>query len=149
MPYYPDVAGAPQNSTLGGASLWVMGGKPANEYKGVAKFFAFLSDTDRQARLHTESGYLPITIAAYEKVKASGFYATNPYLETPLKALTNKPPTENSKGLRFGNLVQIRDIWSEEIEAALQGTKTAQQAMDAAVSRGNASLRQFERTVTR
>jgi len=147
MPYYPDVPGAPQNSTLGGASLWVMGGKTANDYKGVAKFFAFLSDTDRQAKLHTESGYLPITKAAYEKVKASGFYTQNPYLETPIKELTNKEPTEYSRGLRLGNLVQIRDIWAEEIEEALAGKKTAKAALDSAVERGNAMLRQFERTV--
>jgi sn-glycerol 3-phosphate transport system substrate-binding protein len=149
MPYYPDAPGAPQNSTLGGASLWVMGGKKAEEYKGVARFFAFLSDTDRQAKLHTDSGYLPITTAAYEKVKASGFYNQNPYLETPLKQLTNKPPTENSRGLRLGNLVQIRDIWAEEIEAALQGNKSAKAALDAGVERGNQLLRQFERTANR
>ncbi|MCA0400733.1 MAG: sn-glycerol-3-phosphate ABC transporter substrate-binding protein UgpB [Proteobacteria bacterium] len=149
MPYYPDAAGAPQNSTLGGASLWVMGGKKADEYKGVAKFFAFLSDTGRQARLHTESGYLPITKAAYEKVKADGFYKNNPYLETPILQLTNKEPTENSRGLRLGNMVQMRDVWAEEIEAALAGKKTAQQALDEAVKRGNEMLRAFERTVTR
>jgi sn-glycerol 3-phosphate transport system substrate-binding protein len=149
MPFYPDVQGAPQNSTLGGASLWVMGGKPAAEYRGVAKFFAFLSDTARQAKLHTDSGYLPITLAAYQQVKASGFYRENPYLETPILELTNKPPTENSRGLRLGNMVQMRDVWAEEIEAALAGQKTAQAALDAAVSRGNAMLRQFERTVTR
>lgn len=149
MPYYPDVAGAPQNSTLGGASLWVMGGKKADEYKGVAKFFTFLSDTDRQAKLHTDSGYLPITKAAYEKVKASGFYKTNPYLETPLLELTNKEPTENSRGLRLGNMVQMRDDWAEEIEAALAGKKSPQEALDAAVKRGNERLRAFERTVTR
>ncbi len=147
MPYYPDVQGAPQNSIIGGASLWVMGGKSANEYKGVAKFFAFLSDTDRQAKLHQESGYLPITKAAYEKTKASGFYEKNPVLETPLKELTNKEPTENSRGLRFGNMVQIRDVISEEIEAALAGQKPAKDALDAAVSRSNQILRQFERTV--
>ncbi len=147
MPYYPDVEGAPQNSIIGGASLWVMGGKSAEEYKGVAKFFAFLSDTDRQAKLHQESGYLPITKAAYEKTKASGFYEKNPVLETPLKELTNKEPTENSRGLRFGNMVQIRDVISEEIEAALAGQKPAKDALDAAVSRSNQILRQFERTV--
>ncbi|MXQ13024.1 sn-glycerol-3-phosphate ABC transporter substrate-binding protein UgpB [Microvirga makkahensis] len=147
MPYYPDVQGAPQNSIIGGASLWVMGGKSAEEYKGVAKFFAFLSDTDRQAKLHQESGYLPITKAAYEKTKASGFYEKNPVLETPLKELTNKEPTENSRGLRFGNMVQIRDVISEEIEAALAGQKPAKDALDAAVSRSNQILRQFERTV--
>jgi sn-glycerol 3-phosphate transport system substrate-binding protein len=149
MPYYPEVTGAPQNSIIGGASLWVMGGKKPEEYKGVAKFFAFLSDTNRQAKLHQESGYLPITKAAYEKTKADGFYQKNPILETPLKELTNKEPTENSRGLRFGNMVQMRDVWSEEIEAALGGKKTARQALDAAVERGNQMLRQFERTVSR
>jgi sn-glycerol 3-phosphate transport system substrate-binding protein len=149
MPYYPDVAGAPQNSIFGGASLWVMGGKPANEYKGVAKFFTFLSDTDRQAKLHQESGYLPITKAAYEKTKASGFYEQNPIMQTPLLELTNKEPTENSRGLRLGNMVQMRDVWSEEIEAALAGQKSAKDALDAAVNRGNQLLRQFERTANR
>ena len=147
MPYFPDVAGAPQNSIIGGASLWVMGGKSAEEYKGIAKFFTFLSDTDRQAQLHQVSGYLPITKAAYEKTKASGFYEKNPILEVPLKELTNKPPTENSRGLRFGNMVQMRDIWAEEIEAALVGPEDrVKAALDAAVERGNQILRQFERT---
>jgi sn-glycerol 3-phosphate transport system substrate-binding protein len=149
MPYYPDVAGAPQNSIIGGASLWVMGGKKADEYKGIAQFFTFLSDTDRQRWLHEVSGYLPITKAAYAGTKASGFYEQNPGRETPLQQLNLKAPTENSAGLRFGNLVQIRDIWAEEIEAALSGQKTAQKALDDAVARGNQSLRQFERTVSR
>jgi sn-glycerol 3-phosphate transport system substrate-binding protein len=147
MPYYPDVQGAPQNSIIGGASLWVMGGKKPDEYKGVAKFFAFLSDTDRQAKLHQESGYLPITKAAYEKTKASGFYEKNPVLQTPLLELTNKEPTENSRGLRFGNMVQIRDVIAEEIEASLAGQKPAKDSLDAAVTRSNQILRQFERTV--
>ena len=147
MPYYPEAKGAPQNSIIGGASLWVMGGKSEKDYKGVAKFFAFLSDTDRQAKLHQESGYLPITKAAYEKTKASGFYEKNPVLQTPLLELTNKEPTENSRGLRFGNMVQIRDVISEEIEAALAGQKPAKDALDSAVTRSNQILRQFERTV--
>jgi sn-glycerol 3-phosphate transport system substrate-binding protein len=146
MPYFPDVKDAPQNSIIGGASLWVMGGKSAEEYKGVAKFFTFLSDTDRQANLHQVSGYLPITKAAYEKTKASGFYEKNPILEVPLLELTHKPPTENSRGLRFGNMVQMRDVWAEEIEAALSGQKPVKAALDAAVERGNQILRQFERT---
>jgi sn-glycerol 3-phosphate transport system substrate-binding protein len=149
MPYYPDVADAPQNSIIGGASLWVMAGKKPDDYKGVAKFFTFLSDTDRQVKLHTLSGYLPITKAAYEKTKASGFYSDKGYLETPLLELTNKAPTENSRGLRLGNMVQMRDMWAEEIEAALAGKKPAKQALDDAVTRGNATLRQFERAVTR
>src|SRR3954464_2749662 len=146
MPYYPDVTGAPQNSIIDGASLRGMGGKYPEEDKAAPKFFAFLSDTNRQAKLHQESAYLPITKAAYEKSKADGFYAKDPVPETPLKELTNKEPTENSRGLRFGNMVQMRDLWAEEIEAALDGKKTAKEALDAAVARGNAMLRTFEKT---
>jgi sn-glycerol 3-phosphate transport system substrate-binding protein len=46
-------------------------------------------------------------------------------------------------------MVQLRDIWAEEIESALAGKKTAKDALDAAVARGNAMLRQFERTATK
>ena len=125
------------------------GGKSPEEYKGVAKFLAFLSDTNRQVEVHKASGYLPITKAAYEKAKEDGFYKEQPYLETPLKELTNKEPTENSRGLRLGNMVQLRDMWAEEIEQALAGKKTAKQALDAAVERGNQMLRQFEKTAVR
>ncbi|MBV8889193.1 MAG: sn-glycerol-3-phosphate ABC transporter substrate-binding protein UgpB [Alphaproteobacteria bacterium] len=145
LPYYPDVPGAPQNTIIGGASLWVMGGKSADEYKGVAKFFTYLSGTDVQRRLHEVTGYLPITKAAYQATKASGFYEQNPGREIPIIELTGKPPTENSRGLRFGNLVQIRDVIAEDLEAAFAGKQNAQAALDDAVKRGNALLRQFQR----
>ena len=149
MPYYSDVPGAPQNSIIGGASLWVMGGKKPEEYKGVARFLSFLSDTDRQVAIHKASGYLPITKAAYAETKESGYYKDAPYLETPLLELTHKEPTENSRGLRLGNMVQLRDVWAEEFESALAGKKSAKDALDAAVARGNQMLRQFERTIAR
>jgi sn-glycerol 3-phosphate transport system substrate-binding protein len=147
LPYYPDQAGAPQNSIIGGASLWVMGGKKPEEYKGIAKFFTFLSQTPLQVRLHEVTGYLPITKAAYEAVKKEGFYEKNPEREIPVKQMTNKEPTENSRGLRLGNLVQIRDAWSEELEKAFAGNQTGQQALDNSVKRGDAILRQFEKQV--
>jgi sn-glycerol 3-phosphate transport system substrate-binding protein len=144
LPYYPDVEGAPQNSIIGGASLWVMAGKTPQEYKGVAKFFTFLSHTDLQQRLHQATGFLPITKAAYEATKASGFYAKNPGREIPVLQMTAKPPTENSQGLRLGNLVQIRDIIAEDLEAIFAGKEGAQAGLDDAVARGNARLQQFE-----
>jgi sn-glycerol 3-phosphate transport system substrate-binding protein len=145
LPYYPDVPGAPQNSIIGGASLWVMGGKTPAEYKGVAKFFTFLSQTPLQQRLHEVTGYLPITKAAYAAAKASGFYENNPGREIPVLQMTAKPPTDNSRGLRLGNLVQIRDVVAEDLEAIFAGKRPAQAGLDDAVARGNALLAQFER----
>lgn len=145
LPYWPDVTGAPQNSMIGGATLWVLRDRPRDEYKGVAKFFAFLSQPDIQAAWHQNTGYLPITRAAYELAKTQGFYARNPGTEKSIEQITLKPPTENSTGMRLGSFTLIRDAIEDELEAAFAGRKSAQQALDAAAERGNRLLRQFER----
>src|SRR5690606_3232631 len=110
------------------------------EYKGVSAFFNFLSQTEIQSRLHQVSGYLPVTIAAYEATKASGFYDKNPGREIPLTQMMGKAPTPNSKGVRLINLPQVRDIENEEFEKMLNGEQTAKQALDNAVRRGNEAI---------
>lgn len=144
LPYWPEVASSPQNTIIGGATLWVLQGHESEEYKGVAKFFSYLSSAEVQADWHQFTGYLPITTAAAELTKKQGFYAANPGTDVAIKQMTNKAPTQNSKGLRFGNFVQIRDIINEEMESIWNGSKSAQEGLDAAVSRGNQLLRKFE-----
>ena len=144
LPHWPDVGGAPQNTIIGGATLWVLQGHDAEDYKAAAKFFSYLSSAEVQADWHQFTGYLPITTAAFELSASQGFYEQNPGTDVAIKQMTNKAPTENSKGLRFGNFVQIRDIINEEMEAIWAGTKSAQEGLDDAVSRGNALLRKFE-----
>ena len=142
LPYYDDVEGAPQNTIIGGATLWVLEGRPTEEYKGVAKFFTYLSSPEVQADWASFSGYLPITQAAADEL--AGYYAENPGADTGLKEITLNAPTENSKGLRFGSYVQIRGIIDEEFEQLLSGDKDAQGALDAVVSRGDALLEEFQ-----
>ena len=144
LPYYDDVDGAPQNSIIGGATLWVLQGRPDEEYAGVAKFFTFLSSAEVQADWHQATGYLPITTAAYDLSQEQGYYEANPGADTAIKQITLNEPTPNSKGLRFGNYVQIRTIIDEEFEALLGGGKDAQGALDAVVSRGNALIEEFQ-----
>ncbi len=144
LPYWPDVEGAPQNSIIGGASLWVLQGHEAESYEGVAQFFSYLSSPEVQAWYHQETGYLPITQAAYELSQEQGFYEANPGADISVKQINLNPPTENSKGLRFGNFVQIRDIIAEELERVWAGDASAQEALDEAARRGNELLRQFE-----
>jgi sn-glycerol 3-phosphate transport system substrate-binding protein len=146
LPYYPDVAGAPRNSIIGGGSLWALRERPEAEYKGVAAFFAFLSRPEVQAQWHQTTGYLPITRAAYELTRSQGFYDKNPGADIAIKQITLNPPTADTKGLRLGSYVTVRDIIEEEMEHALDGKKTAQAALESAVERGNAVLREFERS---
>jgi len=145
LPYYPDVKGAPQNSIIGGASLWVLNGKSKGEYKGVADFFGFISQPEMQALWHQNTGYLPITTAAYELTKSQGFYATNPGPEVAIKQLLNKAPTGNSMGIRFGNFNIIREIEDQTWEDILAGKISVKDGVAKMVKDGNKTLREFER----
>jgi sn-glycerol 3-phosphate transport system substrate-binding protein len=143
LPYYPDVAGAPQNTVIGGASLWVMAGKKPAEYKGVAAFFNYISSPEVQSASHKRTGYLPVTTAAYKLTEASGFYKQNPGTDVAVTQMIRKV-TDKSRGIRLGNYVQIRAVEDEELEQVWNGKKTAKEALDAIVSRGNEHLARFE-----
>ncbi|HEY7904973.1 MAG TPA: sn-glycerol-3-phosphate ABC transporter substrate-binding protein UgpB [Casimicrobiaceae bacterium] len=145
LPYYASVKGAPQNTIIGGATLWVLNQKDPKYYKGIAKFFTFLSSPEVQEDWHESTGYVPITLAAYELAKKKGLYEQRPGFDIAIKELTNKPPTANSKGVRFGNFVQIRNIIDEELESVWSGQKTAKQALDEAVKRGNEQIERFQK----
>ncbi len=145
LPLDTDVAEKPQNSIIGGATLWVLKGHDQGDYKGVAQFMSYLSTAPVQAWWHQETGYVGITTEATKLSEEQGFYKENPGTDTAAKQLSLNPPTPNSRGLRFGNFVQIRDIINEEMEAIWAGKKSASDAMDAAVARGNKLLRKFEK----
>jgi len=144
LPYYPDVPGAPQNTVIGGASLWVMSGKKADEYKGVAQFFNYISSPQVQSESHKRTGYLPITTAAFELTEKSGFYQQNPGTDVAVNQMIRKV-TDKSRGIRLGNYVQIRTIEDEELEQVWGGKKTAKEALDSIVTRGNVLLERFEK----
>lgn len=142
LPHYADTK--PQNSIIGGATLWAMQGRPADEYKAVGAFYTYLSSAEVQAKWHQGTGYLPITQAAYELGQTQGYYEKNPGADVSIKQITLNAPTANSKGLRFGSYVQIRTIIDEEFEQLLGGKKTAKESLDALVSRSGVLLREFE-----
>jgi sn-glycerol 3-phosphate transport system substrate-binding protein len=144
MPLDSSIADAPQNSIIGGATLWTLRGHEPAEYTCVAEFLNYLSETEVQADWAQATGYVPITTAAAELMETRGFYAENPGTNIAVEQLSLNAPTANSSGVRLGNFVQIRDVINEELEAVWAGNKTAQEALDTAVARGNDLLRRFE-----
>ncbi|WP_088284896.1 sn-glycerol-3-phosphate ABC transporter substrate-binding protein UgpB [Ideonella sp. A 288] len=144
LPFYPDVAGAPQNTVIGGASLWAMSGKKADETKGVALFFKYLSDPQVQAKSHQDTGYLPITTEAFGITEKAGFYKANPGTDVSVTQMIRKT-TDKSRGVRLGNFLQIRTIIDEEFEQIWSGKKSAKQGLEDAKRRGDAELEKFQK----
>ena len=136
--------GAAQNTGVGGASLWVMSGKKPAEYKGVGQFFAYLSRPEVASESHKRTGYLPVTIAAYELTEKSGFYKQNPGTDVAVQQMIRKT-TDKSRGVRLGNFVQIRTIVDEELEGVWAGKTQAKAALQNITKRGNEQLDRFQK----
>ena len=97
------------------------------------------------AKWHQDTGYLPVTKAAYELTEKQGFYAKNPGADVAIKQMLNKPPLPFTRGLRLGNMPQIRTVVDEELEGVWSGKQTPKAALDKAVARGDELLRRFQK----
>ena len=147
LPTDPEINPAPNNSIIGGASLWTMTApsRTPAEYKAVAMFFKYLANPEVDAAWHQATGYVPVTLGGYEASLKQGYYQKAPGTDLPIKQLTRGKLTENGRGFRLGRMPEIRNIIYEEVEKALQGQQTAQGALDSVVTRGNVVLRAFEK----
>ena len=149
LPYDPEIIAQPENSIIGGASLWTMTapGRTEDEYKAVATFLRYIGRPEVDAVWAQNTGYVPVTFAGYEQLKQQGFFVKNVGADIPVEQLARGTMTDNTKGLRLGRLPEIRNIIQEELEKALQGGQSAQAALDVAVARGNKVLREFAKAV--
>ena len=149
LPTDPQIDPHPINSIIGGASLWTMTAprRTAADYKAVVQFYQYIAQPQQAADYAKATGYVPVTIAGDGVLKQQGYYAKNPGTDLPVQQLSRGQITVNSRGLRLGRLPEIRNIIYEEVEKALQGQQTAQQAMDNATQRGNRVLRSFQKSV--
>lgn len=66
LPYWEGITTQPTQTFIGGAALFAMAGKSDEENAATAEFFRFLSSPEVQVMWHRETGYVPITEAAYD-----------------------------------------------------------------------------------
>jgi len=137
-----------RNTVVGGASLWVLSGKSDEEYRGAAEYLRFLATPESEEFWSTITGYIPVTQTGFNLMMAKGFYEDAPFKgrELALQSLTYTEPGPLTRGIRLGGFIQARSEWTNEVQAALQGDKTMQEALDTAVERSNAILDKFART---
>ncbi len=139
---------ARKNSLVGGASLWALAGNSAEQYDAAAAFFNFIAKPEQALWWSTVTGYIPVTNSGFDYMKSNGFYDKAPYKgrEVAIQSLTFTPPTANSRGIRLGGYTQIRKEFRDAVTGIMAGTSGVQEGLDAAVERGNAILRRFEKT---
>ncbi|MCK7613822.1 extracellular solute-binding protein [Roseibium sediminicola] len=147
LPYWDSVEGAGTGTFIGGAALFAMSGKPDEENKCVASFYEYLTSPEVQYMWHKETGYVPITNAAYELAKKDGYYKEAPAAEIGIKQLT-LPGGEWTKGYRMGFYVQIRDVMNREYGKIMSGETSVEDAFATIEAEGNKLLERFAKTTS-
>ncbi len=145
LPYWASITEEPTQTFIGGAALFALTGHDDEQNKATAEFFKFLSSTDVQKFWHKETGYVPITTAAYEAAKAEGYYNEKPQAEIGIKQLS-LPSGDYSKGYRMGFYVQIRDVMNREYGRIFAGETDVDSAFAVIEEEGNKLLERFAKT---
>ena len=138
------------NSTIGGASLWVMAGKSPAEYEAAAAFLKYITAPKTgEEYIVDNTGYIPVTTAGQKVVEETGFYKDPKHAgrEVAIASLTASPVGPLTHGIRLGNYTSIRAIVRSELEAAFTGKKDMQAAMDDAVAQGDEVLSRYAQTM--
>ncbi len=145
LPFWESIIEEPKATFIGGAALFAMAGKSDEENRGVANFLEFLSSADVQYFWHRETGYVPITNAAYELATSDGYYETTPDAEIGILQL-NQKSGDWTKGYRLGFYVQIREVMYSNFEKIFAGDSTVEEAFAKIEKDSNALLQRFADT---
>ena len=135
LPYYDDVRGAhPADVLPDGAALWALPGKHKEDYAVVARFVEFLMKPENQREWVHATGFLPMTPAAVDALKAAGAPAA--LLEAARARLSMRPTVAERTKYGSGRS-RIRGILNEEIQFVWGNEKPAKEALDTAMQRAN------------
>ena len=145
LPYWESITKEPTGTFIGGAALFAMSGHEDEEYEAIADFFGYVTSSDNQVFWHKETGYVPITQAAYAAAKKEGYYETTPDAEIGILQLS-LPGGEWTKGYRLGYYVQIRDVMYKHYDDIFSGTATVDEAFTAMEKESNELLVRFNDT---
>jgi len=132
---------------IGGASVWILNGRPEEEQQCAWEFVKFLSAPPQQAYWHTMSGYYPIRKAAYEEPLDKEWRAKYPQFQTAIDQLHIAPNNRFTQGGLIGVFPAARQTIEGAIEEVLAGKATPQEALDKAAASVTAAIEEYNITM--
>ncbi len=131
---------------LGGASLWILNGRPEAEQRGAWEFMKFAARPLEQAQWHSDTGYFPNRISAYDEAPAVAAREEFPQFMTAVEQLRASPDTAATSGVLLGPLNAVRDRVVEAFDQVLAGGGDPQRELEAAVQDANEIIEEYNRT---
>ncbi|HLJ58551.1 MAG TPA: ABC transporter substrate-binding protein [bacterium] len=146
--YFPKPPAATNGgSIVGGASAWILNGRPPAEQQAAWEFVKFISAPPQQAAWYVGTGYFPIRRDAYREPIARQTLAQYPQFLTAISELRSSPINPATQGALLGVFPEARQKSEDAIEATVLGRKSPQQALADAARDVNQAIAVYNRTM--
>ncbi|WP_309122483.1 ABC transporter substrate-binding protein [Paenibacillus sp.] len=146
--FLPKPADAAEGGVIvGGASLWMLNNRPEAEQQAAWEFMKFLVSPEQQAWWHVNTGYFPITKAAYDQAIVKENAEKFPQFQTAVDQLHSTKLSTATQGAVMGVFPEARQLVETAMEEAVNGAKSAKEALDAAAAEITKKIGEYNATV--
>ncbi len=141
----PDNKPANGGNIIGGASLYIMKSRPADEQQAAWEFVKYAMTPAIQAQWQSDTGYYPIRKSAYNEGPSKEWASKYPQFLTAVNQIRDSPQNRMTNGAVLGVMPMARQRTQKMIESVLLGQATTQQALDAAAADMNAAIEKYNK----
>ena len=141
----PDNKPATGGNIIGGASLYIMKSRPAEEQQAAWEFIKYAMTPAIQAQWNLDTGYYPVVKAAYNEQASKDWATKYPQFLTAINEIRDSPQNRATNGAVLGVMPQARQRTQKMIESVLLGQATSQAALEAAVTEINAAIDKYNK----
>jgi sn-glycerol 3-phosphate transport system substrate-binding protein len=145
---YPRPGNAPAEAgnIIGGASVYILKSRPAEEQQAAWEFVKFAASPAAQSRFQSDTGYYAIRKAAYNEAPSKEWATQYPQFLTAVDQIRQAPQNRMTNGAVIGVFAQARQRIQKAIEEVLLGRATSQAALDAAAAEINTAIDKYNKT---
>jgi sn-glycerol 3-phosphate transport system substrate-binding protein len=141
----PDNKPKDGGNIIGGASLYIMKSRPAEEQQAAWEFVKYVMSPLVQAQWQADTGYYPIRKSAYNEAPSKEWATKYPQFLTAVNQIREAPQNRMTNGAVLGVFSQARARTQKMIESVLLGRESTQQALDAAVAEVNDAIDKYNK----
>lgn len=139
LPYYPQVTSTPGNPFVTGSGLWLTKGHKADADQASIAFLSWLAQPQVATTWYQKTGYLPLTQEAFNNTGADYYKNLGDWQQ--LVAVYGRKPDSTTRGFKIHNYHQIRSVFNNSLQTALEGKQPAMTALQTAAAEANKLLK--------
>jgi sn-glycerol 3-phosphate transport system substrate-binding protein len=126
--FLPDlIPGTNGGVSIGGGSLWMMDKGDDDSKNAAWEFIKYMVQPKEQFYWHTQTGYFPISVKAYDLPEMQEHLKSKPQFQTAIDQLHASPV--NARGALLGVFTEARQTVEKNIEMVLDGSQPAEKAI--------------------